>query len=62
MIAQIAPDKLMPNVWDGLRCLVAVDTLPTDNCTSAPYLVGLYCLANLGYNVLIIVLLKLGGR
>lgn len=57
----IAPDDLWTNFGDGFRCLAGVNSLPTDRCGSAPYLVTAYCVANLGYNVMIVYLLKIGG-
>jgi len=53
--------ELWENIWGGFRCLAAHNTLPSDNCATAPFLVATYCVANLGYNVLIIVILKQGG-
>jgi drug/metabolite transporter (DMT)-like permease len=61
-IAEGVPAQdLWQNIGDGFKCLGGTNSLSTDNCGDAPWLVAAYCVANLGYNVLIIVLLKLGG-
>ncbi|KAA0151145.1 hypothetical protein FNF27_05619 [Cafeteria roenbergensis] len=61
LIEGIPADDLWQNIWGGFRCLATLNTAANDDCSSAPYLVTAYCVANLGYNVLIIVILKMGG-
>jgi hypothetical protein len=61
MAENIAPVNLWSNFGDGFRCLAGIDSSPTDTCGAAPYLVSAYCVANLGYNVMIVYLLKIGG-
>ena len=53
----------IPNLlkW-GALCYVGQNSLPGDDCSSAPLLVNVYILFNLGYNVVIILLLKVRQR
>ena len=53
------------NLWNGMRCLAqadivftATDNLTVDDCFYSPTYVSIYILFNLGYNVLIILILK----
>jgi hypothetical protein len=48
-------------MWGGMKCYAGFNTLPTDNCHSAPLFVTLYLFFNIGYNILIIMMLKYGG-
>lgn len=49
------------NLWYGLRCFAGYSSVASDNCASAPLFLVLYIVFNLGYNLLIIMLLKTAG-
>jgi len=64
--------ELPQNIWDGMRCYAGINsitqshivngqTIPVDNCHQAPLFVTLYIAFNVGYNILIIMMLKYGG-
>lgn len=61
-------EEIMPNMYGGLKCWFGENTvmhdtehLIKDNCSAAPLYVNLYIFFNLGYNVLIVVILKYGS-
>ncbi|RYY34919.1 hypothetical protein EON62_02900, partial [archaeon] len=56
------------NLWNGARCYAGINSIQTaggpfvvDDCASGPAFVNVYILFNLGYNVLIILMLKYGS-
>lgn len=53
------------NIWDGARCYAGYDTILTgknaDDCHHASLFVTLYIAFNVGYNILIIMMLKYGS-
>lgn len=57
--------QLPSNLWNGMRCYVGINSImdgsQPDDCTMGPVFVNVYILFNLGYNVLIILLLKYGS-
>lgn len=57
----LAANQVWQNLADGAKCLVAINPTKSDHCSNAPWLVALYCVANIGYNILIIILLRVGG-
>ena len=46
---------------DGLRCIFAIDSSESDNCAKAPIFLPAYIVVNICFNILIIVVLKVGG-
>lgn len=57
----IAVQDLPTNLWYGMRCFAGINSQPSDNCHLGPIFSTLYIVFNLGYNVLIIMLLKYGS-
>ena len=65
------PSELPGNLWDGLRCYVGIssakadgddDEAHADDCNpQAPLFVNIYLIFNVGYNILIIMILKFGN-
>lgn len=65
--------ELPENLWDGMRCYVGVDSevcpadqddgsgCVSDNCHMATLFVTLYLIFNIGYNILIILIIKFGS-
>lgn len=55
------PDSII----NGAKCYVGIDSITTgaspDDCTMAPLFVNLYLFFNVGYNILIIMILKYGS-
>lgn len=61
LASQVTLSDIFPNLRDGLLCLAGVNSRPGDDCsTAAAYTAG-YIVANVAYNILIILLLKYGG-
>ena len=62
------PSELPGNLWDGLRCYVGIssakadgddDEAHADDCNpQAPLFVNIYLIFNVGYNILIILILS----
>lgn len=52
---------LPANMWDGCKCLVGVNSLPTDACAGSWIYVSGYMLVNLLFNVFILIVLKRGS-
>lgn len=61
MAEGLATGDIWKNLADGAKCFVGIDTLASDSCGNGTLFTCLYLIANLGYNVLIIVLLQYGG-
>merc|ERR1711865_568214 len=76
LAAKVAVSDIPSNSWDGLKCYVGTNSLmdngpscPPDNagddcsddCGSSILFVNVYFLFNLGYNILIILILKYGS-
>jgi len=66
--SNVSIKDLPDNIWNGMRCLAKHDSvsvktsnLSVDDCHWAPAYVSVYILFNLGYNVLIILILKYGS-
>jgi drug/metabolite transporter (DMT)-like permease len=66
--SNVSIQDLPDNLWNGMRCLakydtqmVAADGLTVDNCHWGPAYVGIYIMFNVGYNILIILILKYGS-
>eukprot|EP00633_Aureoumbra_lagunensis_P002653 CAMPEP_0197300146 /NCGR_PEP_ID=MMETSP0890-20130614/47716_1 /TAXON_ID=44058 ORGANISM="Aureoumbra lagunensis, Strain CCMP1510" /NCGR_SAMPLE_ID=MMETSP0890 /ASSEMBLY_ACC=CAM_ASM_000533 /LENGTH=484 /DNA_ID=CAMNT_0042778825 /DNA_START=571 /DNA_END=2025 /DNA_ORIENTATION=- len=69
--------EIPTNIMDGMRCFFGINSIgvgytkdewatngdhrPPDNCGTAPYFVSAFLVFNLAYNVLIILILKLGS-
>jgi hypothetical protein len=49
------------NLKGGLRCYVGINTLSSDDCALGPSFTNLYIAANLVYNVLILLIIKVGS-
>jgi uncharacterized membrane protein len=49
------------NLWGGMKCFAGINTLASDDCSTGPLYTSLYIFFNLGYNILIILLIKFGG-
>jgi hypothetical protein len=58
---QVPPGDLAPNLWQGMKCYVGLNSQSSDNCGLAPLFTNVYILFNLGYNILIILMLKYGS-
>ena len=58
---ELPMNQIFSNLWDGMKCYVGINTLSSDSCGSAPAFVNLYILANVAYNILIILILKYGS-
>jgi hypothetical protein len=54
-------DQIFTNVADGLKCYVGINSVASDACSTAPGYVNAYLLFNIGYNILIILVLKYGS-
>lgn len=54
-------DQIGTNLWQGLKCYAGFNSQPSDNCGLAPLFVTVYIIFNLGYNILIILMLKFGS-
>lgn len=61
LASQVALGDIGTNLANGAKCLAGINSLPSDDCSSAAVYTSGYILANLGYNILIILLLKYGG-
>lgn len=74
--SKVAIGDIPSNSWDGLKCYVGVNSILdngpscppesagddcSDECSSSVYFVNIYFLFNLGYNILIILILKYGS-
>jgi len=70
--SNLTAGELPQNVWDGMKCYVGINSIkeaythngiqiPADNCALSPLFVNIYVAFNLGYNVLIIFILKYGS-
>jgi len=63
----IYPSELPNNLWNGLKCYVGIGSIFTgchtdEMCAGlAPLFVNVYLLLNIGYNILIIYILKFGS-
>lgn len=50
------------NVWDGTKCMFAgINSLSGDNCTYAGAMMGGYVVANIFYNIILLMLIKYGS-
>ncbi len=61
LVQGIAAKDVWTNLGDGFVCYGGRDSLSSDDCRSAPLLLSLYLVANIGFNVLILVLIALGS-
>jgi hypothetical protein len=57
----ITVPQLPSSLWNGLRCYVGISSQDGDDCGLAPIFCNVYILFNLGYNILIILMLKYGS-
>ncbi len=57
----IAVSDIGANLVGGVKCLAGINTLASDNCAQAGAYTAAYIAANVGFNILIILLLKYGG-
>lgn len=62
----IYPVDLPKNIRDGMRCYVGTGTIeggchPDDDCPDSPLYVNIFLIFNVGFNVLVIYLLKYGS-
>lgn len=61
----VRPSELLANLSAGLKCYMGHDTVTTgphqDHCERAPLYVTAYILFNVGFNLLIILILKFGS-
>ena len=59
---QLAIADIPTNLWRGLLCYsIGHNSTDADNCGLAPVYTNLYVLFNIGFNILIILLLKYGS-
>lgn len=58
---ELSMDQIFPNLYEGMKCYVGINSLSNDNCQQAPVFVNLYIVANVAYNILIILILKYGS-
>jgi uncharacterized membrane protein len=61
LVIDIPIDGIMDNMYGGLKCYAGINTSPHDNCALSPLFVTLYLFFNVGYNILMIVILKIGS-
>lgn len=63
-------DQIMPNMYDGFMCWLGYNTitadhnpnnLPLDDCGTAPLFVSIYLVFNVVFNILIVIILKIGS-
>ena len=54
-------DSIPSNLWDGAKCFLGFNSLPTDNCEGASSAVIGYLIANIIYNVVILAMIKYGS-
>lgn len=60
--ANVDVHDVWKNVWQGMKCYVGVNSNEGDQCpTLGPLYSNLYMFFNIGYNILIILILKYGG-
>jgi drug/metabolite transporter (DMT)-like permease len=63
--SNLSVNDIPKNLWDGARCYVGINSILTgsnaDNCHWGPLFVNIYMFFNLGYNILIILILKYGS-
>jgi hypothetical protein len=61
----IPPSELPSNIYDGIKCYLGDDTITTgchpDECHTAPLYVNLFLVFNVGFNILIVYILKFGS-
>jgi hypothetical protein len=62
----ITPSELPSNIYDGIKCYLGDGTItggchPDDQCHLAPLYVNLFLLFNVGFNILIVYILKFGS-
>jgi drug/metabolite transporter (DMT)-like permease len=57
----ITVNQIPSNFYDGMKCYVGQDSQPSDDCSSSVVLVNVYLMFNIGYNILIIMILKHGS-
>jgi hypothetical protein len=67
-ISGMSISDIIPNLIGGSRCLMGINTITeatasqhVDNCAMAPVYVWVFILFNVVYNVLIVVILKIGS-
>jgi drug/metabolite transporter (DMT)-like permease len=74
-VPAVEPHMLMTNLFDGLRCYTGRNSITPsyresnpdfkcfeeDHCSDAPLFVSIYLVFNVGYNILIILILKYGS-
>ena len=70
LVINIPVSGILPNLYGGALCWCGYDSITeanlsasqtVDNCSSAPLFVNLYLLFNIGFNLLIVVILKHGS-
>ena len=61
LASQVALGDIGTNLANGAKCLAGINSLQSDNCTTAGIYTSGYIIANVAYNILIILLLKYGG-
>jgi phosphatidylglycerophosphate synthase len=63
--ANIAIEDVPQNLWNGALCLAGVNTITggdhPDDCAMSAIYVSVYLIFNIGYNILIILILKYGS-
>jgi drug/metabolite transporter (DMT)-like permease len=61
----VPPSELPSNIYDGIKCYLGDDTITTgchaDECHLAPLYVNLFLVFNVGFNILIVYILKFGS-
>lgn len=62
----VSPSKLPANIMDGITCYLGEGTItngchPDDQCELAPLYVNLFLVFNVGFNILIVYILKYGS-
>lgn len=60
-VINVSTSQILPNIWDGMRCWFGIDTLESDQCSSAPFFVTAYLAFNIVYNILTVIVLKHGS-
>lgn len=64
-LSNLTVGELPENLWNGAKCFVRINTVMhgkhKDDCSMSPIYVSFYLAFNIGYNILILLILKFGS-